>query len=70
MNVTRERRAVAATRAIPRPRLSDTSTSASSAASALGLPCCKSHLCDATFGKCLKLRRDQPVDGSIRRPTA
>ena len=59
-----------ATRAIPRPRLSDTSTEASSAASSLGLPRSKSRLCVVTFGECLKLRRSQPVDGSIRGPTA
>ena len=29
-----------------------------------------SHPCGATYGECLKLRRCQPVDGSIRGPTA
>ena len=28
-----------------------------------------SHPCGASFGECLKLRRCQPVDGSIRGPT-
>ena len=50
--------------------LSTASTSASSAASALGLSRGMSHPCAVSFGKCLKLRRCQPVDGSIRGPTA
>ena len=66
----RERRAVAATRAIPRPRLSNPSTSASSAASVLGLPRDLSRLCVTTYGKCLKLRRCQPEDCLIGGPTA
>ena len=64
----REQRAVAATRAFSSLNLSDTSTEPSSAPRRFGLPCGKSHLRIATFGKCLKLRRCQPVDGSIRGP--
>ena len=61
---------MAATRAIPSLKLSDTLTSASSAASPHGLSRTQSRPGGASFGKCLKLRRCQPVDGSIRGPTA